>query len=177
MQKSDQTPNTTPLADAAESLFNYAIERDDLKQMVAHLPDDKSINKVTVEYELQLLKIICVGWGIAFFMAAQPQKEKLAEAFWNNIQALSHSISSATSASVGKDVDYFGIIKERLDIYVNALQHYADAPDSAKVIGVTFAKLCGDETNTYVTLAGKRTFSQASANVKNYIESLQFADS
>ena len=154
MQKSDQNPNTTPLADAAENLFNYAIERDDLKQMVANLPDDKNINKVTVEYELQLLKIISVGWGIPFFMAAQPLKDKLAEAFWNNIQALSQSISNSTSASVGKDVDYFGIIKERLDIYVNALQHYAAAPDSAKVIGVSFANLCGDVANTFVTLAG-----------------------
>ena len=177
METPDHKPKSDPLQAAAENLFNYAIERDALKQMVAHLPDDDSINKVTVEYELQLLKIISVGWGIAFFMGGQPLKEQLAEAFWNQIQALAHSISSATSASVGKDVDYFGIIKERLDLYVNALQHYADAPDSAKVIGVTFAKLCGDEANSYVTLTGKRTFSLASASVKNYIEALEFVDS
>lgn len=177
MEPSDQDPQSAQLQAVAENLFNFAIERDDLKQIVTHLPDDDKINQVTVAYELQLLKIISVGWGIAFFMEAQPLKEKLTEAFWNNIQTLSHDISSATSASVGKDIDYFGIIKERLDIYVKALQHYADAPDTAKVIGVTFAKLCGDEADSYITLAGKRTFSLASASVKNYIETLQLADS
>jgi hypothetical protein len=176
METPDPNSKIAPVQAAAENLFNYAIERDDLKPMVALLPDDEKINKVTVEYELQLLKIISIGWGISFFMAEHPVKEKLAEAFWNSIQRLSHDISSATSASVGKDVDYFGIIKQRLDIYVNALQHYTDAPDLAKVIGITFAKLCGDEANTYITLAGKRTFSLASANVKNYIEALPISD-
>jgi len=176
MTKPIPDPNTASLNAAAEHLFNYAIDRDDLKQMVAHLPEGETIRKVTVEYELQLLKIISVGWGIAFFVSSQTLKTALSEAFWRHIQGLSQSISKATSASIGKDVDYFAIVKERLDIYVNALQHYADAPDTAKVIGATFAKLCGDETSSYILLAGKRTFSLASANVKNYIETLPLAD-
>ena len=165
------------LAEAAQNLFDYAIERDALKQIVAHLPDDQEIKKVTVEYELQLLKIISVGWGINFFISNQSLKEVLSEAFWHHIQTMALSVSKASSASIGKDLDYFAIIKERLDIYVNALQHFADAPDTAKVIGATFAKLCCDEANSYIILAGKRTFSLASASSKNYIESLQLSDS
>ncbi len=173
MKNSDQDAMTAQLVKAAETLFNYAIERDALKQMVAHLPDEKNIRKVTVEYELQLLKIISVGWGISYFMSDHPLKEVLSEAFWHHIQTLSQGVSKASSASIGKEVDYFAIIKERLDIYVNALQHFADAPDTAKVIGATFAKLCGDEANSYIILAGKRVFSLASASVKNYVQALQ----
>ena len=172
----DQDSKTKKLEEAAEHLFNYAIERDDLKQIVTQLPEDKALRKVTVEYELQLLKIISVGWAIAFFMAQHPLKSSLTEAFWRQIQSLSQSISGATSASIGKDVDYFSIIKQRLDLYVNALQHFAEAPDTARVIGVTFAKLCGSEADSYITLAGKRTFSLTSASVKNYIETLQLAE-
>ena len=164
---------TTLLTEAAQDLFSYAIERNALKQIVAHLPDEIEDRKVTIEYELQLLKIISVGWGISFFISAQSLKEALSEAFWRHIQTLSQGVSEASSASIGKDVDYFAIIKERLDIYVNALQHFSEAPDTARVIGATFAKLCGDEANSYIILAGKRTFSLASASVKNYIESLK----
>jgi len=168
----NQDPQTARVMAAAENLFTYAVERGDLKQILAHLPAVEGLRKVTVEYELQLLKIVSVGWGISFFMAAQPLKEPLSKAFWHRLQALSQEISTATSASTGKDIDYFTIIKERLDIYVNALKHFADAPDTAKVIGATFAKLCGAETNSYIILAGKRTFSLASAGVKNYTQTL-----
>jgi len=173
MNHSNPDPMTARLTQAAQELFNYAIEREALKQIVAHLPDQMESRKVTVEYELQLLKIISVGWGITFFIPNQSIKEVLSEAFWHHIRALSQGVSEASSASIGKDVDYFAILKERLDIYVNALHHFTDAPDTAKVIGATFAKLCGDEANSYIILAGKRTFSLASASVKNYIESLQ----
>ena len=173
MKKPDPKHKNTPVEQVAENLFNFAIERDDLKQILEHLPTDDEPRKVTIEYELQLLKIISVGWGVTFFMADHPHKEALAEAFWRKMQLLAQDLSSATSASIGKDVDYFEIIKNRLDFYVKALEHFADAPDTAKVIGATLAKLCGSEDDSYILLAGKRTFALAAASVQNYLEAFQ----
>jgi len=176
MKKPDPKHKTAPVDQAAETLFNYAIERDELKQIVGLLPAGQEAHKVTVEYELQLLKIISVGWGVTFFMADHPRQAALSEAFWHKIQSLAQGLSSAASASVGKDLDYFEIIKSRLALYVKALQHYSDAPDTAKVIGATFAKLCGDEDDSYILLAGKRTFASATASVQNYLEALQLVE-
>jgi len=47
---------------AGEDLFNFAIDREDAKMLMAHLPEEADIKRSTVEYELQILKIISIGW-------------------------------------------------------------------------------------------------------------------
>ena len=49
------------LAALCKNLAEYAVDRDDIKVFVHNLPQDQNINTVTVDYELQLLKIISVG--------------------------------------------------------------------------------------------------------------------
>ena len=57
----------TEIEKAAEALFNFAVDREDVKALVANLPEETDIQGVTVEYELQILKIISVGWSISYY--------------------------------------------------------------------------------------------------------------
>lgn len=161
------------MGEVGENLFNYAIERDDLKPIVQHLPSASKIDPVTMEYEIQILRIVSVGWGIVYFTARSEMKEALAQTYWNIVQQFSVNISAMSSASAGKDIDYFNILKDRLDVYVNALNVFSDVQDPGPVIGHTYAKLCGDEEDMYVMIAGKRVFHLALAGVKGYLESIE----
>ena len=49
---------------AGEELFNFAVDREDVKTLMAYLPAQAHIERGKVEYELQLLKII---WSIQCF--------------------------------------------------------------------------------------------------------------
>ena len=66
----------SPVEQAGEDLFNFAIERDDTKWLMARLPAAADIKPATVEYELQILKIISVGWSISYFLEEFRQKKK-----------------------------------------------------------------------------------------------------
>jgi len=153
-----------------EDIFNFAIAREDLKEELKHIPENSEANPVTVEYEIQLLKIISVGWSISFFMGQNPDKNKIAEIFWNYIQEFSKNISTMTATTTGKDINYFNILRERVDIYVNALSHFSDVQDPSAVIGPTFAKLCGSEEDIYTIYAGKNIFNHSLKNVKAFLE-------
>ncbi len=162
-----------PLAEVGQNLFNYAIERDELKPILQSLPAESKIDPVAMEYEIQILKIVSVGWGIAYFSPDAARKEALAQAYWNIVQQFSGNISAMSSASAGKDIDYFNVLKDRLDIYVKALNVFSDVDDPGPVIGHTYAKLCGDEEDMYVMIAGKRVFHLSLAAVKGYLESVE----
>jgi len=43
---------------AAEDLFNYSIDRYEVKWLMANLAEEADIKRTTVEYELPILKII-----------------------------------------------------------------------------------------------------------------------
>ena len=58
--------NTSVIELAGEDLFNFAVDREDIKTLIAHLPEETVCEPEAIEYELQLLKIISVGWSISF---------------------------------------------------------------------------------------------------------------
>ncbi len=162
-----------PINEVSQQLVNYSMEREDLKQLAQHVPEGSRISAVTMEYEIQILKIVSVGWGISYFMPQADRKTELAESYWNGIRELSGGISTMTSAAVGKEIDYFDILKQRLDIYVKALQVYSDVQDPGPVIGHTFAKICGDEEDMYVMISGKHVFHLTLLGIKEYLESIE----
>ena len=137
------------------------------------LPADDRVNPVSVEYEIQLLKIITVGWSISYFLIQSPKKKELTEAFWNSIQDVAQRISAVTSASIGKNVDYLGMLKKRLEIYVDALRHNPEVSDPVYIIGPTFAKICGNESNPHIILAGSKIFSLSLNGIKTYLDSIE----
>jgi len=60
---------------------------------------------------------------------------------------------------IGKDIDYFQILKDRLNAYVEAMRQKPDALAPAGVIGPEFARVCGNVNNVYAVLTGQRCSS------------------
>ena len=155
-----------------ESLANFSLDRESVLFALSRLPDEQSINKVTVEYEIQLLRILSVGWAISYFMEDYSDKAPLIKKFWDVLFEFSKNLSSVTSLTIGKEVDYFKTLKERIDTYLKALADVPHVKDPASVIGPTFAEICGNTDNVHVIMAGNRIFHLSLEGVKHFLESI-----
>ncbi len=166
-------PNQNPISiqEIGESLANFSLDRESVVFALSRLPDENSINKVAIEYEIQLLKILSVGWAISYLMEDHSEKATLIKTFWDVLFEFSKNLSSVTSLTIGKEVDYFRALKERIDIYLKALAEVPHVKDPASVIGPTFARLCGSTDNVHVIMAGNRIFRLSLEGVKHFLES------
>jgi hypothetical protein len=160
----------TTIEKAGEDLFNFAVDRQDVKELVANLPEEAEIQGVTVEYELQILRIISVGWSISYYLEKSPQKTQLTELYWQAVQQFSMSLSSSTELMAGHAIDYFQILKDRLNMYLDALYKKPEASQPVAVIGPEFAKTCGNEDDAFTMLTGAKMFSATIGSVKEYLE-------
>ena len=160
----------TEIEKAGEDLFNFAVDREDVKALVANLPQEAEIQGVTVEYELQILKIISVGWSISYYLEKGPQKTQLAEIYWQAVQEFSKSISGSTGLITGHEIDYFEILKNRLDMYLHALNENPYVSQPVSVIGPEFARTCGNVDDAFTILTGAKMFSATIGSVKEYLE-------
>lgn len=158
---------------AGEDLFNFAVDREDVKALVEHLPKEAACKPAAVEYELQLLKIISTGWSISFFLEKNPLKETLAEVFWKSIHEFAEHLSETTGLMTGHDINYFQILKDRLDLYVAVLTEKPEVTEPAAVIGPEFARRCGNGDDVFTVMAGARMFIMTVASVKEYLESMK----
>ncbi len=166
------------IQETAQNLAAFAIDRTDLKEMLAALPEDAGLNLTTIEYELGILKILSAGWGISFFMpAGDKNKTPLSESFWRMIKEISQNISTLTQTTTGHEIDYFNILKERLDIYIENLQANPEGTtDPAAVMGPAFAEACGCPDNPMVILTGSKMFSLTLGAVKEYLAAVTITD-
>ena len=170
----EKTKQPTNIEQAGEDLFNYAIDREEVKWLMASMPEESQAKPATVEYELQILKIISVGWGITYFMSGTPKnKLALSELLWQQINAFSKDLSETTGLMIGQDIDYFTILKERLDFYVAALSDQADIADPNTVIGPVFARQCGHEGDIFAAMVGAKMFHGTVTRVRQYLEALK----
>ncbi len=167
--KSSPDPSD-PIDISAENLLNFAIDRQDLKIILDSLPQNATIDRGKVEYEIQILKILTVGWALSFFLESAAAKTMIAESYWTKVQAFSQSLSLASSASLNRNFDYFSILKERLDVYVHALDRHTEKEDPTVVIGPIFARMCEDGDNPLIVLAGSKMFKHTLSSVKEYLE-------
>ncbi len=158
----------------AENLANFAIDRTDLKEILNTLPADSGFNPTTVEYELQILKILSVGWAISLYIPSTDEtKQPLSNAYWGHIREIADNISSLTGTTTGKEIDYFEIIKERLDSYVDAMQANPDQETlPSSIMGKSFARACMSPDNAAVILAGEKMFVLTVGAVKEYLDSV-----
>jgi hypothetical protein len=161
------------LEQAGQDLFSFAIDREDIKTLIALLPEESECKPATTEYELQLLKIISVGWGISFYLENHPQKDELAELFWKRVHEFAGSLSETTGLMTGHDIDYFQTLKDRLDTYVAALAKKPGAAEPAAVIGPEFARACGNSDDVFAVMTGARMFIAIVGSVKEYLETLK----
>lgn len=164
-----------PVEQAAEDLFNYAIERDDIKYLMANLPQGIDVKRTTVEYELPILKIVGVGWAISYFMGGTPgRKTKIMDLYWHAINDFSKQLSETTGLMIGQDIDYFEILKERLDEYVKAMGSDPEvSSDPAVLIGPAFAKACGKEDDIFASMTGTKLFANTIIRVRQYLEAVK----
>ena len=119
------------LEKTGDDLLDFAVDREDVKWLMDRLPEEADIKRVTVEYELQILKIIGVGWSLSYYLENSPPKTALLEKYWEAINEFSQGISTTTEYMIGQNIDYFQILKDRLDMYVAALEKHPDAPEPA----------------------------------------------
>lgn len=164
--------------ETAQNLAAFAIDRTDLKQLMAAMPGEADLNLTAVEYELGILKILSVGWGISFFMpATDKNKTVLSETYWQMIREISQNISTLTETTTGHKIDYFNILKERLDTYVQHMQNNPNgSTDPAAIMGPVFAKSCGSQENAVAVLTGSKMFSLTLGAVKEYLASITIQD-
>ncbi len=158
---------------AARDLFDFAVDRTDIKQMMAILHEQADIDRTKVEYELPLLKIITVGWSISYFIHHAPYKKAVGETYWNAVREFAAGLSETTGLMIGKDIDYFQLIKDRLDMYVNAMNQQPDASEPAVVIGPEFADACGNREDAFTVMIGARMFITTAGSVKSFLEEVK----
>jgi hypothetical protein len=162
------------LDQAGEDLFNYAIEREDVKLIIGQLSQASKVKPTGLEYELQILKIISVGWSISYHLSGTPQrKATLSDLFWSAINNFSKDLSQTTGLMTGADIDYFEILKKRLDQYVKAMENNSQASDPAVVIGPVFAEFCGHKDDIFASLAGTKIFANTVARTRQYLEAVK----
>lgn len=157
---------------AEEDLFHFAIDREDTKALLSLLPEGLETKRHAIEYELQILKIITVGWGISFCLADPAQKIEISERYWNAIGEFAHGISSATGLMIGQNIDYFQVLKDRLDTYVAALANNPAASEPAAVIGPEFARICSNQDDAATVLTGAKMFKITIAWVRQYLATM-----
>ena len=157
----------------AENLATFAINRDDLKTLLSAMPENESVNRNNVEYELQILKILSVGWGISFYMNEEPLKKNLNQLFWNNIQEIARNISEVTATTTGQQVDYFAILKKRMDDYVVIMkQNTTEGTDPSWIMGPAFADACQCHNDAAVVLTGTKMFTMTLGGIKEYLNAV-----
>lgn len=166
----DTDPIDAYVVQAAEHLFQYAIHRDDMTMILDTLPLAVPERRVALEYEIQALRIISVGWAIAFHLSDDPLKTPLGEHYWENVRSFSQALSSSASLTTGSVIDYFEILKQRLDLYVRALDAAGEIAEPAMAIGPAFAGACGDKDDAMAMLAGSKMFSLTIGAVKEYLD-------
>lgn len=155
---------------AGEDLFHFAINRDELKWLMAHLPEQAEIKRETVEYELQILKIIGTGWALSYYLENSPHKQELLAHFWQQVFEFSQNLSQTTGMMTGQDIDYFQIIKQRLDTYVAALENNPDVQEPAVAIGPEFAGVCGNAEDLFTRMTGAKLFMTVIYRIKESLE-------
>ena len=158
---------------AGEDLFNFATDREDIKTLIAHLPKETECKPEAVEYELQILKIISTGWSISFYLENTSLRNQLAEIYWTSVHEFSETLSETTQLMTGQNINYFQILKDRLDMYVAALTEKPEATEPAAVIGPEFSRVCGNTADVFAVMTGSRMFIITVASVKEYLEALE----
>ncbi len=156
-----------------EDLFNFAIDREDVKWLMERLPPEADVKRTTVEYGLQILKIIGVGWSISYYLTDSPQKNVLLERYWNAVNEFSRDLTTTMKYMIGQNIDYFQVLKDRLNMYVDALAHNPEASEPAAVIGPEFSKACGNEKDIFTFMTGSKMFISTTSKVRQYLEAIK----
>jgi len=173
----DRPPDTIELESAGTALFDFAVDRNDLAWLLARWPAEAAAQRSRIEYELQLLKTIAVGWSLSYYLEGKPCKQTLMEFYWQAVGAFANQLSTATALTIGPTVapgeqkfDYFQVIKDRLRRYLAVMTGATGATGPEMVIGPEFARICDNADDPFTLLAGTKMFAYATARVGEYLK-------
>ncbi len=161
------------VAQAEEDLFSYAINREETKWLMDRLHQEAKIDRTAVEYELGAIKIVATGWAISFHMEESPYKDAVLSGFWKKVFEFSNELSKTAGTFTGARIDYFQVLKERLDQYVEAISKSPDARnanDPAVAIGPEFAAKCGNRDDIFTQMTGISMFMTNVSRVGSYLK-------
>ena len=161
--------SNNPVVHAGEQLFQFAIDRGDMHAILDAMPGILPDKRGVLEYEIQMLRIISVGWAIAFFVEEFNIKTALGEHYWDHISAFSSTLSASASLTTGSEVVYFDTLKQRLDFYIGCLEAAGRIPEPVMAIGPAFAMTSGDPEDACAILAGSKMFSLTINAVREYL--------
>lgn len=157
-----------------EILSEFAIDRTEMYNLLTNFPSETDLNRTTIEYEIQILRILGVGWGISYFIHDELLKQALSESYWNSIQEFANNLSSISSVSMSQEFNYFDVIKERLGIYLAETKFLTGDDDPATVIGPKFAELCDHPNDAVVIWLGCKMFQAVFNQLKTYLSGVEF---
>ena len=72
-----------------------------------------------------------------------------------------------------KNIDYFQVIKDRLNTYVDAMNKDTKAKKPAGVMGPEFAGVCGNRDDVFTVMTGSRLFIVTAGSIKSYLEEMK----
>ena len=162
----------------AQNLASFAIDRTDLKQLLNAIPDNIGLNLAIIEYELQILKILSVGWAISFYMAiTDKNKAPLTQIFWECIREISQNISHLTQTTTGEDLDYFDILKKRLNTYLEIMKEKPEeSQNPANIMGPAFANICNSQNDAITILTGTKMFVLTLGAIQEYLNAVEIEE-
>ena len=174
----DEKKENISVQQTARDLATFAIDRTDLKQLLAAIPENSTLNMTTIEYELQILKILSAGWAISFYMASTDKnKAPLTQMFWEFVREVSQNISTLTETTAGKSLDYFKILKQRLNTYLEIMKEKPEeSQNPANIMGPAFAKICNSENDAMAIITGTKMFTLTLGAVKEYLNTVTIED-
>jgi hypothetical protein len=169
MGENDKNEEKGDIKKTCDDLFDYAIDREDVMWLVQRYSEKSNVETSNLEYELQILKIVGVGWNLFYFLEKSSHRNLLSESYWNEVRNFARELSEGAGKLAEKNIDYFGVLKERLDMYLAALTENSSEGDATKTIAPAFAKQCGDKDDVFAFMAGAKMFRSVSERVGRYL--------
>ncbi len=163
------TTSQSAALQASKDLFDFAIERRDVLWLMQQLPPEAQIYRHMLEHELQILKIIGVGWYMAVCLENHPGKGPLLQHYWQTVREFSQKLSETTGYLISNRFDYFQVLKDRLVSYRSAMADQS-GNDPLKIIGPTFASICKQPEDVFTIMTGAKLFMSVMTNVRTYLE-------
>ena len=85
------------------------------------------------------------------------------------MRQFAEGLSETTGLMIGQQIDYFRVLKDRLDHYVAVMARHPDASEPVQFIGPEFAELCGDREDLFAQMTGAKMFNNVLMRVKKYL--------
>lgn len=166
----DDFSSAEGISQISADLFAFATDREDVKWSLARLTAVSLGERTAVEYELGALKIIAVGWSITYLMGESPLKEQLQTDYWQSVHSLAGDLSRSAGMLIGRPIDYFEVLKQRFERYLEAMRECPCQTEPSQVVGPAFANNCGLPEDLHVAMAGSRLFKNSLLRVHEYLK-------